>query len=148
MIYPIPPGLFCVPSAIVALTGADVMSVVVPAINRHGRCKRGLLETPAGVRVSVMTAVLEELGCRVRPYRSDAEAGQLRAHVATWAIRSSERWPDRNVLVTTTDHALVVHNGVVYDSWMPHGVPGVDHPFAKTTVTWAALVQKKSPWAV
>jgi len=32
MVYPIPPGLFCVPSAIIALTGADLESVVIPAL--------------------------------------------------------------------------------------------------------------------
>ncbi len=142
MIHPIPPGLFCVPSAIVALTGADPVSVVVPAINRHSGYKLGLLDTPAGVRPSVFVKVLEELGYNVRQYKSDAASGRLRAHVATWTERS-KKWPGRNVLVSTGGHALVISDGTVYDSWMPHGVSGSEHPFAATTVKWAALVERR-----
>lgn len=144
MIHPIPPGLFCAPSAICAITGADPISVVVPAINRHSGYKLGLLDTPSAVRPSVMQSVLEELRYRVRPYKGvDAAAGALRAQTATWATRSKERWPGRNILVCSKTHAMVICDGVVYDSWTPHGVPGKDHPFAKTTVVWAALVEKE-----
>ncbi len=144
MTYPIPPGLFCVPSAIIALTGADPVSVIVPAINRHSGYKLGLHDTPGGVRPSVMKSVLEELGCRVRPYKDGAAAGPLGAQIKTWASRSLERWPGRNILVCTRTHALVISDGKVYDTWMPHGVTGDDHPFAKTTVVWAALVERIS----
>ncbi len=143
MIHPIPPGLFCVPAAIVAITGASVQTVVVPAINRHSGYKLGLLDTPAGVRPSVMEAVLQELGCRIRPYKMEAEAGKLRAHVATWAIRSKERWPGRSILICTTAHCMAVSSGLVYDNWMPHGAPGDQHPFAKTVVTYAALIEPR-----
>lgn len=144
-IHPIPPGLFCVPSALCALTGADPVSVIVPAINRHSSYKLGLHDTPAGVRIPVATAVLKEMRYRVRAYKSEAASGQLRAYIATWAARSLERWPDRNLLVSTGCHMLVICNGLVYDSWTPHGVTGKEHPFAKDTVVWAALVEPPLP---
>lgn len=143
MIYPIPPGLFCVPAAIVALTGADIESVVVPAINRHSGYKLGLHDTVSAVRITVIEAVLKELGCNVRLYKMDAEAGSKNAHIATWAKRSKERWPNKTVIVATHEHCMVICNGRVYDNWSPHGPIGEHHPFAKTTVTWAALVEKR-----
>lgn len=144
MIHPIPPGLFCVPAAIVALTGADIESMVIPAINRHSGYNHGLLDTVPGVSMSTATAVLNEFGYNVRPYRMDAEAGPKRAHVATWANRSQERWPGRTVLVAVNNHCLVISDGRVYDNWSPHGPPGDRHPFAKTPVVWAALVEKRN----
>ncbi len=141
MIHPIPPGLFCVPSTLVALTGRDPVSVIVPAINRHSHYRRGLHDTPAGVSIPVLTAVLEELGYRVRRYKTEAVAGQVRAHVATWAQRSRERWPGRAIILCTSDHCLTLCDGIVYDNWEPRGVPGREHPYARTVVTWAALVE-------
>ena len=141
MIHPIPPGLFCVPSALAAITGAPVEAVIVPALNRHMK-SQGLLDTVPGVHMHVAHAVLEELGYSVRPYKSGASAGPLRAHVATWAARSL-RWPGRPVLVSTWDHALVIHDGFVHDSWEPRGVLGSEHPFAKTTVVRASLIERK-----
>lgn len=142
-IHSIPPGLFCVPAAIRALTGEPLEAVIVPALNRHASSEH-LGDTVAGVNTSrVGRAVLEELGYTIRPYRGDARTGPLRAHLATWARRSRERWPGRTLLLTTQSHCLVALDGVVYDNWMPHGVPGEEHPYAKTTVRWAALVEKR-----
>ncbi len=141
MIYPIPPGLFCVPAAIVALTGADIESVVVPAINRHSGYKYGLHDTVPGVTMGIATKVLNELGYNVRNYR--VKDGSKNAHISTWATRSKERWPDRAILVATKSHCLVIYNGRVYDNWSPHGPTGDKHPFANTTVVWAALIQRR-----
>lgn len=141
-IHSISPGLFCVPAAIQALTGEPLDAVIVPALNRHGGCQH-LGDTVAGVSTAITgRTVLSELGYRVRPYRMNGTAGPLRAHVATWARRSLERWPSRPLLITTRTHCLVVLDWVVYDNHMPHGVSGDDHPYAKTTVRWAALVEK------
>lgn len=144
MIHPIPPGLYCVPSALCALTGADAASVIVPAINRHSRCA-DLLEAPAGVNVShVARAVLEELGYRVRPYKRDAATGKLSARISTWAKRS-ERWPGRSILITTKGrdrHALVVRGGRIYDNHLPTGAAPGEHPFSTALVDWAALVER------
>ena len=142
-IHPIPPGLFCVPAAIRALTGEPLEAVIVPALNRHMGSEH-LGDTVAGVNTSrVGTAVLRELRYDVRPYRTGSAAGPLRVHLATWARRSRDRWPGRTLLLTTSGHCLVALDGVVYDNWMPHGVPGAEHPYAKTTVRWAALVEKR-----
>lgn len=136
-IHPIPPGYWCVPSAIIALTGEDGQSVVQPAINRHAKAY-GLLDLVVGVSMPTARAVLEELGYRVRAYRG----AKLRAHLATWARRSAERYPGRALLVATRDHALVVSDGRVYDTFTPAGAAGARHPYARTTVVWAALVEK------
>ena len=141
IIHPIPPGLFCVPAALHALTGADLVSVIMPAINRHSGYKRGLLDTVPGARMLAAQAVLEELGYRVRPYKSDSAVGKLRAHLATWAKRSEERWPGRALLVATATHCLVLKNGVVHDTFCPFGEAGRTHPFAKSTIVWAALIE-------
>ena len=140
-IHPIPPGLFCVPAALVALTGADVESVIVPALNRH-MGSDDLLGTVSSVWMPVIHSVLEELGFKIRPYRRDAPAGPLRVHVATWAARSL-RWPDRPVLASIGGHCLVICNGFVHDNWEPRGVLGPEHPFAKTTVIRASMVEGK-----
>ena len=140
-IHPIPPGLFCVPAALVALTGEDITSVIVPALNRHMRSS-GLLDTVPGVQMSVARGVLEELGYAMRRYRADAEAGKMKAHVATWAARSL-RWPGRPLLATTSDHCLVVCDGFVHDNWEPRGVLGSEHPFARTTVANVEMIERK-----
>jgi len=138
-LFPIPPGYYCVPSAIAALTGADPESVIVPAINRHARA-RSLLGAPAGVRMSVARAVLTELGCGVRPYRDGAPAGPLRAQVRTWAARSL-RWSGRPVLIATAGHALVVLDGRVHDNHAPLGAEPDAHPFGRSVVRDAMLVE-------
>jgi hypothetical protein len=144
-IHRIPPNLFCVPAALFALTGDDIESVITPALNRHAL--RGqtanILDTVSTSHMSTATAVLEERGYNVRCYRSDAPSGALRAHIATWAKRSL-KWPGRALLIATATHCLVISDGKVYDNWTPFGVEGAVHPFANTTVTWAALVEKGS----
>ena len=137
-IHAITPGAFCVPSALQALTGADLQSVIYPALNRHAK-RWGLLDVCAGEQMESAEGVLSELGYNCRMYRGE----QLRAHVATWARRSAERWPGRALLIATRTHALVVQDGTVYDNHMPLGAPGAQHPFARTTVVWAALVESK-----
>lgn len=139
-IHPITPGAFCVPSALQALTGADLTSVIYPALNRHGR-RWGLLDQVTGEHMSAAAAVLDELGYRVRHYRG---ADPLRAHVATWAKRVQARWPGRALLLATRSHALVTKDGSVYDNHVPLGVEGAHHPYARSIVTWAALVEKGS----
>jgi len=141
-IHPIYPGAYCVPSAIQALTGADYASVIHPSINRHSDKKRDLLDHVTGEHMSVASAVLDELGYNVRAYKS-RPAAPLRAHVATWAKRAGERWPGRAVLVATRSHALVISDGKVYDNHMPLGAAGDAHPYSKSTVVWAALVEPK-----
>ena len=149
MIHPIPQGYYCVPSALIALTGADPSSVIVPAINRHSG-DRSLLEAPAGVNVNrVAEAVLAELGYAVRRYRHDGAAGKLAARVSTWATRSL-RYPGRSILLTTRHsrrepgHALVVADGLIYDNHLPAGAAPMAHPFSAAIVDYAALVERRA----
>ncbi len=141
MIHPIPNGLFCVPSAICALTGADAASVVIPAINRVDRAA-SLLEPPAGVAVTTARAVLAELGYVTRRYKQ----ADLRARLSTWATRSAQRYPGRTLLVTTSGrpgHALVLEDGRIYDNHLPAGAAPTAHPFSHHLVDEVLLVEKR-----
>lgn len=136
-LHPIPPGLWCVPAAIFALTGADPESVIHPAINRHDNA-RGLHDLVVGTRVATTgAAVLAELGYRVRRYKGE----RMRARISTWAARSAARYPGRALLVAVRGHALVICDGRVYDTHTPHGASGAAHPFAGAVVVYAALVE-------
>lgn len=140
-LHPIPPGLYCVPAALVAITGEPVAAVIFPTLNRLA-CTPTLIETVAGVQVSAVEAALQELGYRVCRYKSGA-AGPLRARVSTWARRSSERYSGKVLLLCTRTHCLVALDGRVYDNHMPHGPLGEDHSWARTVVTYAALVERR-----
>jgi hypothetical protein len=136
-LHPILPGYWCVPSALMALTGLDGESVIQPALNRHME-RGGLLDLVTGATMRAAQRSLEEFGYRVRRYRGKEPLG---AQVRTWAQRSIERWPGRALLIATHRHAMVIQDGRVYDTWTPHGALGGEHPFAKTRVDWAALVE-------
>lgn len=137
MIHSISPGLWCVPAAIQAITGADPESVIQPAINRAER-NPDLLGLVTGVRMSVATNVLRELGWNCRRYKGQ---NPLRAQVRTWA----RRYTGHIVLISTKEHALVLNAGRVYDSWTPHGEEGDKHPYSHALVHNAWLIQKSNP---
>ena len=141
VIFPIPPGLFCVPSALVALTGADIESVINPALNRAARAET-LTGAVGPAQLNHMLAALNELGYDCRRARDTH-----RHKVATWAQTTLSRAYPRPLLLRVRGHVLVAFRGRVYDSIMPHGPRGVDHPYAGTVVTDAFLIQsrKKSP---
>lgn len=134
--YPIPVGLYCVPAAIVAITGADVESVVFPALNRIQ--KGGWLTGPIeGVDVFEIQTAFESMGWHVRRYKDRARRAQLR----TWAKLSKERYPGYKLLLCTNDHCLAVEDGLVYDTFTPYGEEGACHAFARDIITFAAVVQ-------
>lgn len=96
---PRPPRFFCVPSALIALTGADYLSVIFPALNRAAK-HDGLLDAVGSVyRLDTLRA-LDELGYACRPAR-DRTPRQVRTwakvaaargvRVATAALRSPPR---------------------------------------------------------
>ena len=134
-LHPIPPGLWCVPSALVAITGADWESVIHPSLNRHGGAG-SLTAMVVGTTMQCAKAVLVELGYTVRPYKH-AERHTL----ATWAERSLELYPGRVLLIGVPEHAVVVKDGRVFDTWTPHGGPGGTHPFASDTAITVWLVE-------
>lgn len=135
-LYPIVPGMWCVPTALYALTGADPESVLHPALNRHSLRAESLCGLVVGASVPAALAVLAELGYACRRYRHGNHL------VGTIAVKSRDRWPGRALLVFTVEHALVVQDGRIYDSWQPHG-PLLEHPFTKTPTTDVFLVERR-----
>jgi hypothetical protein len=136
-IYPIPPGQYCVPSALACITGAEMFSVILPAIHRH-RKDPFLFGEVAGVNLHSAYKVLDELGYTVR------QAKELGRHqLRWWANRSIERGWKHPLLVSNTGHAFVIFEGRVYDTFQPHGPAGEDHPGAQTIITNAAIVIKR-----
>ena len=132
-LHPIPPGFFCVPSAICAITGEDALSVVVPALNRHNR-ENTLLEQIVGVHVRHAHSVLRELGYEVR-----RSVGPERT-VSAWGKLFSQEI----VLAAAEEHCVIIHDGRVFDTWTPHGEPASNHPFHDAKVWSAVLVRKNS----
>ena len=131
-------GMFCVPTAIELITGADPQSVIFPALNRVSR-RDTLTGDVAGEHMGNARRALEQMGWTVRAYNGKRPLNSL---VSTWA----KRFPDHTILIAAGGkderHCLVLRGGKVYDSWEPHGVPGDFHPFANTKVRWAAIVQR------
>jgi hypothetical protein len=135
-LHPIPPGLWCVPSALVAITGADFASVIHPALNRHAR-NDTLTGVVTASTMAAARATLVELGYKVRPYKH-AKLGT----VATWAKRSVELYPGRVLMLAVPQHVVIIKDGRVYDSWTPHGAPGATHPYTKDRVHNVWLVER------
>lgn len=136
-IFPIPSGLFCVPSAIAALTGADWASVIFPALNRAAQADT-LTGAVGGVRMEHTIAALTEMGYDCRPAKA---AG--RRKVMSWAKQTAERNYPYPLLLRVAQHVVVAYQGRVYDNHMPHGPIGADHPFAHSIVMTAHLIQPK-----
>ena len=137
-LHPIPPGLWCVPSALVCLTGAPWDAVIHPALNRHGG-ESDLTDIVVGARLSVAVEVLDELGYRCRAYRGT----NPHALVRTWAKLSKEKYPGHALFVRVVGHVLVVKDGLIYDNHSPHGAAGDKHTFSNTKSTHVYLVQPK-----
>jgi len=137
MIYPISPGLFCVPAAIQAITGEDLLSVIVPALNRAQE-NETLLGTVAGVRSSTYIEALQLMGYVVSRYKDRVDQ-PLRAQLKTWA----KRFPSRPLLVATRGHAMALYEGRVFDTFTPHGAPVTEHPFARDVVVSVLSVRKR-----
>lgn len=139
--FPIPPGLYCVPSAIIALTGAEPHSVVFPALNRVQ--KSPWMHGPVGgVHIHHTKEALGQMGWNVREHKGTG-MHEGRARLKTWALRSGGRYKGLRLLVATTDHMLALYDGKVYDCNTPYGGDGAKHAYANDTVRWAAVIEKK-----
>lgn len=136
-IYPIPPGLYCVPSALVALTGEDFESVIFPALNRAQGDTR-LTFPVAAVNRDDYLAVLDQLG-----YVARAARDPQRHKVKTWTKRALNRAYPNPLLLRVPGHVVVLWTGRVYDSLAPHGPLAADHPCADQVATHVWLVQPK-----
>lgn len=133
-LYPIPPGFFCVPSALLALTGADYQSVIFPALNRAADGDR-LLDAVGPAYRAAALRVLNELGYACRPAREPT-----RRTVATWSARKYA-WP---LLLFVRRHVVVAYRERVFDNHAPHGPAAAEHPYARSIVEAAYLVQKRA----
>lgn len=140
-LHPIIPGLYCVPSALYALTGHDPESVLFPALNRHGD-GRALHQEVSGASIRAALAVLQELNYCVMRYKDKKDRQEI-SRIEVWANRSKKFYPGFTFLVFTSTHALIIKDGRVFDNWSPHGPSGKDHPFAKTRVSEVYLVKEK-----
>ncbi len=136
MMHSIPPGLYCVPAAIAAITGADLESVIFPALNRAD--KEGWLCGPVeGIHINNTQKALEQMGWNVRRYKH-----KLPATLLALTKMSKQRWPGKRLLVATKDHMLAVLDGQVYDTFTPFGGEGAIHPFARDRVWFPALIER------
>ncbi len=135
MIHPVPPGLYCVPSAVCALTGEDPTSVVLPALNRAAhRCS--LLADPGPTLVSDALVALAELGYVARRARSTL----VHHRVRWWTERAVKRRYASPLLLAVRRHAVVAWAGLVVDNHVPAGCLPAEHPFGNAVVVDAWLV--------
>lgn len=143
MIHPIPPGLYCVPAALCALTGEPLDAVVVPALNRAAR-HADLSGDPGPMSMRTAEVALREMGCRVMRYKHPMYSRVIvkRQQLRTWA--SAWRTKLHPILVATGNHALVLHQGVVYDTKVPGGCDAARHPDARQVLTYAAMVVRSN----
>jgi hypothetical protein len=135
MIYPIPPGLTCVPSAVCALTGAPADAVVVPALNRHDNSNL-LLAAPGGLPMAVAEAALKEMGKHVLKWKHlDFPRKKLHSWVSDY---TESAYP---LLLATNRHALVAYKGLVYDTFSPIGCSAKEHPYANHIITYVSSIR-------
>ena len=134
MIHTISPGFFCGPSVIEAITGEDMLSVILPALNRASRAEY-LLDEVIESRIPDMLHVLVELGYRVGEYKHNAA---YLGDVGSW----HNKFFDYVIMLFTMEHVLVVHEGMAYDNHTPMGCPALTHPFTKVKVVSAYIVRK------
>ena len=133
MIHTIDPGYFCGPSAIQAITGADMQSVVLPAIHRINGSP-WLSEEVIETRGHIILMVLVELGYRTLRYRHESKLGT----VGSWG----DRYPEDILLLYTREHVVVAHNGLIFDNFTPMGKIAQTHPFATIKVTDAYIIRR------
>lgn len=133
MIHTITPGYYCVPSVIEAVTGADMHSVIIPALNRIEKAP-WLLEEVVGANPRTILKALNELGYTTGIYKDRKALGT----VDSW----TNKFPDEIILLLIREHCLVVYKGTVYDNHTPMGKTALNHQFSLHKVENAYLVRK------
>jgi len=136
--HPIPPGLWCVPSALVAITGDDWQSVIQPALNRHGGASTltGMV-VESTMRAAIAT--LQERGYKVMRCKTLGPGRRRLDKVAAWA---AAKFPGESFLIGAVEHAMAMCDGRIYDSWTPHGAPAAEHAWSTASVLELYLVRK------
>lgn len=133
MIHSIHPGFYCGPTAVQALTGADMFSVIIPALNR-AEAAPWLQEEVLAVNPRAVTAALNELGYSTGMYKNRKALGT----VFNWR----DRFPQETILLYTPTHCLVVYNTQAYDNHTPMGKDVNGHPFSQHKVVEAYLIRR------
>jgi hypothetical protein len=132
VIHNIAPGYFCAPSVIQAITGADMHSVIMPAINRATKAL-GLHDEVIEVYEGQILKVLNELGFRTLRYKNAAALGT----VGSWG----EKYPDKVMMLMLHNHVVAVHHALCFDSLTPTGMVAINHPYTHHKVTNAYMVR-------
>jgi hypothetical protein len=133
MIHTITPGYYCVPSIIEAITGADMLSVIIPALNRQQKAP-WLLEEVVAVGIPTALKTLNELGYSTGIYRNMKALGT----VYSW----KEKFPEHTIVLFIDEHALVIYKGMVYDNHAPMGRQVESYEYTNYKVHAAYLVKK------
>jgi len=138
-LHPAPPDLYCGPTLLITITGADYKSIIRPAINRA----RGLTENRGvrGMPNRHLITVLRELGCHVEEL--PGLNGKRRLH--QWVADLSPN-DEAIYAVVVGRHYVVVHRSIVVDSSRPNGEHVGDHPYHKSFVqqAWRVTPPEKS----
>jgi len=134
VIHTIDPGYFCGPSAIQAITGADMMSVIIPCLNRTMGAP-WQQEEVIEVRGHFLLMALWELGYKTLRYKHESRLGT----VGSWG----DRYPEEKMMLFTREHVVVAYNGLVFDNHTPMGAIAFNHPFVEIKVTDAYMIRSK-----
>ena len=135
--FHIPVGIYCVPAAICALTGACLESVVLPALNRAQEAD-WLLGPVGGAYIHEAKAALNDMGWNVRRHK---DVGKSK--LFTWAELSGTRYRNRRLFVSVRGHAMALINGKVYDTLTPYGEEPRNHPHAHSIVNYVAMLEQQ-----
>lgn len=135
--YHVPVGIYCVPAAICALTGADLESVVLPALNRAQKAN-WLLGPVGGVYMDDTYTAIDLMGWVARKHK---DVG--RHKLFTWAKLSADKYVNKRLLVTVKGHALALINGLIYDTFTPFGCEPDKHACSGEIVRTVAMLQPK-----
>jgi len=134
-LHPIPPGLYCVPAALCAITGLDMRQVIAPAIRRiepvHGS------GNPTLVWLSTLITVLCEQGYGLRWVETSVQP--------LWTLTGC--FPEDEVLlISIADppgaHVAVAQGARIYDSIAPEGMAAHEHPLSLNDVNHVAVVNR------
>jgi hypothetical protein len=141
-LYPIPRGLSCIPSALVAITGLDHWTVIYPLLLDYypaGGVKLANDGAVAKARDGVALDILDRLGfdCQAMPGGPQP--------LSAWSRRSEARYPARVFLISFETHVAVLRQGMVFDNISPRGCAGIWHERRDEEVEVAHWVASRFP---
>jgi len=138
-VFSIPPGIYCVPATMCALTGLDLTGQIMPAIAKAEQ-NESLLGVAAGVYIRDFERAMGYLGYSIHVHKT---AGSDNKQLRTWAGLSAEKYPGKRLAVSTRGHMMALVDGKVYDTFTPYGEIGAKHPYARDIVKYVSLIERK-----